>query len=126
AALALAPRVAWAQATRSVTDDTGRRAEVPAKVARVYAAGPPASMLVFALAPEKLLGWTSPFRPEERPFIPPKYADLPTLGRLTGRGNTANVEVVLAAKPDLIVDYGSVGDTRTPPAERGEDENARP
>ena len=118
AALALAPSLARAQATRAVTDDTGRRAEVPAKVVRVYAAGPPASMLVFALAPEKLLGWTTPFRPEERPFIPAKYADLPTLGRLTGRGNTANVEVVLAAKPDLIVDYGSIVATYVSLADR--------
>ena len=118
AALALAPSLARPQGTRTVTDDTGRRAEVPAKVARVYAAGPPASMLVFALAPDKVLGWTSPFRPEERPFIPARYANLPTLGRLTGRGNTANVEVVLAAKPDLIVDYGSVRETFVSLADR--------
>ncbi len=118
AAFALAPSLARAQATRTVTDDTGRRAEVPAKAARVYAAGPPASMLVFALAPEKLLGWTTPFRPDERPFVPAKYLDLPTLGRLTGRGNTANVEVVLAAKPDLIVDYGAVGATYVALADR--------
>ena len=56
--------------------------------------------------------------PDERPFVPPKYADLPTLGRLTGRGNTANVEVVLAAKPDLIVDYGSIGPTYVSLADR--------
>ncbi|MGH8733395.1 MAG: ABC transporter substrate-binding protein, partial [Burkholderiales bacterium] len=40
-----------------------------------------------------------------------KYAQLPELGRLTGRGNTANVEVVLKAKTDLIVDVGSTGET---------------
>jgi len=118
AALTLAPSFVRGQSTRTVTDDTGRRAEVPLKVDRVYAAGPPASILVFAVAPEKLVGWTTPFRPDERPFVPAKYADLPTLGRLTGRGNTANVEVVLAAKPDLIVDYGSVGPTYTSLADR--------
>jgi iron complex transport system substrate-binding protein len=75
AALALAPSLGRSQATRTVTDDTGRRAEVPAKVARVYAAGPPASMLVFALAPEKVLGWTSPFRPSSKTRKGfPKYA----------------------------------------------------
>jgi iron complex transport system substrate-binding protein len=126
AALALAPSSARAQAMRTVTDDTGRRAAVPAKVERVYAAGPPASMLVFALAPEKLLGWTTPFRPDERPFVPAKYADLPTLGRLTGRGNTANVEIVLAAKPDLIVDYGSVGPTFVSLADRVQAQTGMP
>jgi iron complex transport system substrate-binding protein len=40
------------------------------------------------------------------------------LGRLTGRGNTANVEVVLAAKPDFIVDYGTVNDTYASLADR--------
>jgi iron complex transport system substrate-binding protein len=33
------------------------------------------------------------------------------LGRLTGRGNTANLENVVKFKPDLIIDVGSVGPT---------------
>jgi iron complex transport system substrate-binding protein len=94
-----------------IVDATGREIRPPAKVERVYAAGPPASMLVFAIAPEKLVGWTRAFRPNEAAFVPPKYAALPELGRLTGRGNTANVEVVLKAKTDLIVDAGSTGAT---------------
>lgn len=50
-------------------------------------------------------------RPNEAEFFPQRYAKLPELGRLTGRGNTANVEVVLNAKTDLIVDIGSTGAT---------------
>ena len=92
------PSALRAVAKRDIKDDAGRTVMIPAKVERVYGAGPPASMLAFALAPEKLIGWTSHFRPAERPFVPEKYANLPALGRLTGRGNTANVEVVLAAK----------------------------
>lgn len=94
-----------------VVDATGREIRPPAKVERVYAAGPPASMLVFAIAPEKLLGWTRAFRADEVQFVPPRYAALPNLGRLTGRGNTANVEVLLKARADLIVDAGSTGAT---------------
>src|SRR5262245_55052367 len=94
-----------------VVDATGREIRPPAKVERVYAAGPPASMLVFAINPDKLVGWMRAFRPNESAFVPPKYAALPELGRLTGRGNTANVEVVLQAKTDLIVDVGSTGAT---------------
>jgi iron complex transport system substrate-binding protein len=86
-------------------------AQPPAKVERVYAAGPPASVLVFAIAPHKLVGWTRAMRPNEAAFFDERYARLPELGRLTGRGNTANVEVVLGAKPDLIVDVGSTGPT---------------
>ena len=63
------------------------------------------------LAPEKMTGWPDPPRAEERPFIAPAYRDLPALGRLAGRGGTANLEVVLKAKPDLILDFGSVRGT---------------
>ncbi|HKU46149.1 MAG TPA: ABC transporter substrate-binding protein [Burkholderiales bacterium] len=81
-----------------------------AQVERVYAAGPPASLLVFALAPQKLTGWTRAMRPNEAAFFDERYAQLPELGRLTGRGNTANVEVVLKTRTDLIVDVGSTGE----------------
>ena len=92
-------------------DTSGREIRPPAKVERVYAAGPPASVLVFAIAPDKLTGWTRAMRPNEAQFFAERYAQLPELGRLTGRGNTANVEVVLKAKTDLIVDVGSTGGT---------------
>ena len=81
----------------------------PAKVERVFAAGPPASVLVFAIAPDKLVGWTRGMRPSEAQFFAERYAKLPELGRLTGRGDSANVEVVLQAKADLIVDVGGTG-----------------
>jgi iron complex transport system substrate-binding protein len=98
-------------AQAAVIDASGREIRPPAKVERVYAAGPPASLLVFAIAPDKLTGWTRAMRPNEAQFFGERYAQLPELGRLTGRGNTANVEVVLNAKTDLIVDVGSTGAT---------------
>jgi len=123
--LLLLPAIAGAQ-TRVFTDSAGRHVTVPAQIGRVYAAGPPASVLVFALAPDKLIGWTGPFRAAERPFVPERYADLPTLGRLTGRGNTANVEVVMAAKPDVIIDYGSINPTYVSLADRVQEQTGIP
>lgn len=105
------PAGADAADKRIVTDSAGRRVEVPARVERVFAAGGPASVLVYALAPDKLVGWNRAPTPEERAFLPGRAGELPGLGRLTGRGNTANVEVVLAARPDVIVDYGTLGPT---------------
>ena len=106
--LVLAPVAAHA---RTVVDSAGRKVEVPDRIEKVFAAGPPASILIYMLAPERMTGWPNPPTPEERPFIAEKYRDLPALGRLTGRGGTANLEVVLRAAPDLIVDFGSVRDT---------------
>jgi iron complex transport system substrate-binding protein len=96
---------------RIVTDSAGRKVDVPDRIDKVFAAGPPASILLYMLAPEKMTGWPNPPTPEELPFIAPQYRDLPALGRLTGRGGTANLEVVLKVKPDLILDFGSVRDT---------------
>jgi iron complex transport system substrate-binding protein len=113
-------------AAREVVDSAGRRVDVPAEVERVYAAGPPASVMVFAIAPDKLLGWTRAMTPDEAAFLPGRYTELPALGRLTGRGGTANVEVVLAAKPDLIVDAGSTGPTFVSLADRVQQQTGIP
>lgn len=126
AAASLLPGAVLAQSRRVFTDGAGRKVEVPARVERVYAAGPPASILVFAIAPDKLIGWTSAWREAERPFIAQRYADLPALGRLTGRGNTANVEVVIGAKPDVILDYGTVSPTLASLADRVQQQTGIP
>ncbi|WP_306153410.1 iron ABC transporter substrate-binding protein [Roseovarius sp. MMSF_3281] len=96
---------------RTVTDSAGRVVEVPDNVNTVFAAGPPASILVYVLKPEALTGWPRALRPDERTYIAEPYRDLPETGRLTGRGGEANLERVLQIKPDLIVDFGSVRDT---------------
>src|SRR5262245_5834311 len=98
-------------ADRMVVDSAGRQVSVPDRIDRVIAAGPPASVLMTILAPEKLAGWNRKPPPEELPYLPSAVRNLPEIGRLTGRGNTANLEVVIAAKPDLILDFGSVTDT---------------
>jgi iron complex transport system substrate-binding protein len=113
-----------APAQTRITDATGRSIVLPAKVERVYAAGPPASVLV--LAPEKLVGWTRAPRADERAFLPDAVAALPELGRLTGRGNTANVEVVMRVKPDVIIDIGSTSATYATLAERIEQQTGIP
>jgi len=113
-------------AQQRVVDGAGRQVTLPATVERVYAAGPPASMLVFAIAPDKLIGWTRAFRPNEAAFVAPKYAALPELGRLTGRGNTANVEVLLGARTELIVDAGSIAETYVSLADRVQQQTGLP
>jgi iron complex transport system substrate-binding protein len=112
-------------AAAEVEDATGRKA-VPDKVERVMAAGPPATVVLYVLAPEKMIGWTAAPRPNEKPFLLPAVRDLPELGRLTGRGDTANVEVVLKAKPDLILDFGTVNPTYVSLAQRVQDQTGVP
>jgi iron complex transport system substrate-binding protein len=96
---------------RTVTDSAGRTVTLPDKITRVMAAGPPASAVVYCLRPEAMVGWQRSPRKEELPYLLPSTHALPELGRLTGRGDTANVEIVLKANPDVIVDFGSLRPT---------------
>ena len=98
-------------APRSITDSGGRRIEIPQRISRVMAAGPPASILLYTLAPEKMIGWVRTPSPAEKTFLKESVRELPEYGRLTGRGGTANLENVLRFTPDLIIDIGSVGPT---------------
>ena len=119
----VAPRRARAA---SVTDGAGRAVPVPARVERVFPAGPPAAIFLYTLAPELLIGWPRANRPEEREFLLPEVGGRPEVGRITGRGNTANLEVVLALKPDLILDVGSVNPTYISLADRVQQQTGIP
>src|SRR6267378_2033634 len=110
----------------TVTDAAGRAVPVPARVARVFPAGPPAAILLYTLAPDLLLGWPRANRADEREFLLPDIGGRPEVGRITGRGNTANLEVVLALKPDLILDIGSVNATYVSLADRVQEQTGIP
>jgi iron complex transport system substrate-binding protein len=103
---------------RDITDSAGRHVQIPDKITRVFAAGPPASTLLYVLAPQMMTGWVRAPGEAEKPFLLPAVRDLPELGRLTGRGNTLNLERLVADKPDLIVDFGTINDTYRSLADR--------
>jgi iron complex transport system substrate-binding protein len=119
----LAPRYARAA---TVSDSAGRTVPVPARVERVFPAGPPAAIFLYTLAPDLLIGWPRANRREEREFLLPEVGGRPEVGRITGRGNTANLEVVLALKPDLILDVGSINPTYVSLADRVQQQTGIP
>lgn len=95
-------------ADRVVTDSAGRHVKIPSTVDRIFVAGSPAAVVVYTLAPEKLLGWTRVLSDEKKALMPEKYASLPVLGRLTGSGGDAVIDDVAAKHPDIILDVGDV------------------
>lgn len=73
-----------------------------------------------------MVGWVREPSAAEKEVIAPPFRDLPVTGRLTGRGNTANIEMVLAVKPDLILDVGSVDPTYASLADRVQEQTGIP
>jgi len=110
----------------SVADAAGRAIKIPETVTRVFPAGPPAAILLYTLAPALLLGWPRANRKEECALMLPEVCARPEIGRLTGRGNTANLESVLALKPDLILDVGSIAPTFASLAARVQEQTGIP
>ena len=109
-----------------ITDAAGRAIAIPETVTRVFPAGPPAAILLYTLAPDLLLGWPRANRADECAFMLPEVCRRPEVGRLTGRGNTANLESVLALKPDLILDVGSTTPTFASLAARVQEQTGIP
>lgn len=118
-------RPALAQ-TRTVVDSAKRSVALPAKVERVFVAGPPASVLAYVLAPDAMVGWIHQPSPAEKEFLRGPTRDLPETGRLTGRGNTVSLERLLAAKPDLVLDFGSTTQTYISLADRVQSQTGIP
>lgn len=94
-----------------VSAETGTRAQTSRSVRRVFAAGPPAAVLVYVLAPDALIGWPSKFSPEAARLLGDRAAALPAVGRLAGRSGTVSLEALMAARPDLVLDVGTVDAT---------------
>ena len=101
--------VALARPARAtdITDATGRIVHAPDHPAHVLPAGPPAALLIAALAPDLMLGWPMPVADAARAWLSPEAAKLGQVPRLTGKGADA-AAIIAAAKPDLVIDYGNI------------------
>lgn len=80
----------------------------PPTFRRIYAAGPPAEVLLHALAPERMAGWTTQKSPQALALFDEPSRRLPVLGGINGRGRPVSAEQLLQRKVDLIVDAGRV------------------
>jgi hypothetical protein len=84
----------------------------------VFAAGPPAAVLITALAPERPLGWPMTMSDRARALLQAPARDQPLLGRLAGRGSPVSVESLLALQPHLVLDAGTVDGIYSSAAQR--------
>jgi iron complex transport system substrate-binding protein len=106
AILILAVLWSGAAAAAEFVDSAGRIVQVPDRIARIVPAGPPASVLLEAIAPDLMIGFPEPLPDDARAILAPQAAKLPQIPRLTGKDDVA--EKIKALHPDVILDYGTV------------------
>lgn len=92
------------------TDDLGRSVEVPAEITRIVPSGPLAQIVLFAIAPDMLVGLASKWYDSAQGIISQEYYDLPYLGQLYGSADL-NVEELALAAPQIVVDIGMTKDS---------------
>lgn len=88
------------------TDSLNRTVEVPQDIARVAVTGPLAQIVVYSLAPDKLVALSSEWNSGAEDYIDEKYRELPLLGQLYGGSADLNAEELMKADPQVIVDVG--------------------
>ncbi|MDO4487510.1 MAG: ABC transporter substrate-binding protein [Eubacteriales bacterium] len=91
---------------RKWTDSLGRTVEIPKEVGKIALSGPMAQIVLYALSPEKLVGFSADWSEDVREYIPEEYLKLPTLGQLYGGKGEINLEELLKAAPDVVIDIG--------------------
>lgn len=80
----------------------------PQAVKRLLSAGKPSDVLLLAIAPEKLEGFSA-FKLDGKRgiYFPEMIQKKPKLGKISGKSSTLSPEKIVALSPDLIVDLGN-------------------
>ena len=99
------------ETTRVFTDSCAREVTVPADIQKIAVSGPLAQIVVFAIAPDKMVGVANAWDESAKAYFDAKYLELPLLGQLYGGKGELNLETLLAAAPDVVIDVGEPKDS---------------
>lgn len=97
-----------ASGTQVFVDDLGREVVLPADITRIAPSGSNAQVLIFQIAPEKLVGLTTKLTADEKTVYPSFTYDLPAFGTLYGKKANLNKETLILADPEMIIDIGDI------------------
>jgi iron complex transport system substrate-binding protein len=92
-------------------DSVGREIELPQPLTRIAPSGTLADIVLYTACPDLLCGISIPFTETQLKLIDPKYDELPVMGKFYGKGPDFNLETVLAAQTQVIVDIGEPKDS---------------
>ncbi|WP_345972747.1 ABC transporter substrate-binding protein [Sulfurimonas diazotrophicus] len=81
--------------------------EDQATVQKVFGSSPPMNYLLYALAPDKMIGLNfaakNPFNGADPAYLDARFLALPVIGSFHGSGSRINLESLIAARPDLVL-----------------------
>ena len=99
------------ETTIMFTDSTKREVEVPAEITKIAVSGPLAQIVLFSLAPDKMVGIATPWTKISEEFFDSEYYNLPVLGQLYGGKGEMNLETLLSSGAEIVIDVGEPKNT---------------
>ena len=92
--------------TQEFTDDVGRTVTLPAQITAIAISGPLSQVYILPLAGDMLVGVSNVYAKEQEKFLPDYLTQKTEIGQLYGGKATLNLEGLLAANPDVVIDIG--------------------
>ena len=89
--------------TRDIVDMAGRTVRIPETIESAFGVNNNASIMLYTLAPELMIGWNSALSEKSKKYITASEYNLPALGTLIGNSEEVNLEEIIAKNPSLII-----------------------
>ena len=84
--------------------------EIPADIKKIAPSGYLAQIMLYSIAPDKMVGWGSRPKEDQMKYIDEKYADKPEFGVFYGKNANLNMEALIQAGPQVVIDLGEPKD----------------
>lgn len=92
--------------TISFTDSLGRTVTVPEKITKIAISGPLSQVYILPLAGDLLVGVSNAFAEDAQKYISEEILSKTEIGQLYGGKREMDLEALLAADPDVVIDIG--------------------
>ena len=88
---------------REITDMAGHKVMLPDSIKKVYAPSAYGSYIMYSIDQTLLARRIFPLKEEEKKYFRKEAQSLPVIGSLFGQRQTGSIDLLLKAKPDLII-----------------------
>ena len=99
------------QKTATLTDSLGRTVTLPEEITKIAISGPLSQVYILPLAGDLLVGVSNAFAEDAQKYISEEILNKTEIGQLYGGKREMDLEALLAADPDVVIDIGQAKGT---------------
>jgi len=94
--------------TTIFVDSLGREVEVPTNIDRVAPSGNLSQQIIYSIVPNKMVGWGTRPTQDMAKYFDEDIINLPVHGAFYGKKANLNMEALLVADPQVVIDVGEI------------------